>query len=129
AFRAAGIVDPVWALAAAEPGATATTAEVQCPPIMNVLLRPLGIDLLGYLPCSFRCPASQELAAARLALGRAADLTEALDWLMSMLAWPVEWSALHGIAELKTGVVKIATNTDYTAAQRTIRYHGLAPAP
>ena len=29
-----------------------------------------------------------------------------------MLSWPVEWTALHGIAKLKTPVLKLATATE-----------------
>jgi hypothetical protein len=41
-----------------------------------------------------------------------------------MLRWPVEWSALHGIAEIKTPVVKISTRTDATPQKYTVRYLG-----
>jgi hypothetical protein len=61
-------------------------------------------------------------------LGREAGMTEELDWLTKMLDWPAEWSALHGIAELKTGIFKLAYQTDFTHQKRTIRYHGVALA-
>ena len=51
-------------------------------------------------------------------------MIQAIDWLEEMLDWPAEWSALHGIAELKTGIVKIAYNTDFTPEKVTVRYHG-----
>ena len=127
-FRAAGYGDPVWHIAAREQ-ATDAAIDVRCPPGVNFLLRPLGIDPLSYLPCAFTCAASQALSSARLALGRDAGLGEAVDWLEAMLAWPAEWSALHGIAELKTGIVKFAYNTDYTLDKLTVRYHGQRLAP
>jgi hypothetical protein len=91
-------------------------------------LRPLGIDLLGYLPCSFDCEESQRLGSARLVLGRETGMVEAIAWLEAMLDWPAEWSALHGIAELKTAILKTAYNTDFTARKVTVRYHGRALA-
>ena len=52
-----------------------------------------------------------------------AGFGEEMDWLLEVLSWPVEWSALHGIAEIKTPVLKVSTRTDATA--RTL--HGAAP--
>ena len=123
-LQQAGFNDPVWPLAAAGAQTSEHEADVCCPPAMNFLLRPLGIDPLGYLPCAFSCEESQRLGSARLALGREAGMVQAIDWLEEMLDWPAEWSALHGIAELKTGIVKIAYNTDFTPEKVTVRYHG-----
>ena len=33
--------------------------------------------------------------------------SEVVSWLMEMLSWNVQWSALHGIAEIKTPVFPI----------------------
>jgi uncharacterized protein len=122
--RGAGISDPVWNAA----HATSNVANVASSPATNFLYRILGFDLLGYAPCSFDCEASRARGEALLALAHDADL-EAIDWLEAVLGWPAEWSALHGIAELKTGVVKVAYPTDYTAAKRTVRYRGIALPP
>jgi hypothetical protein len=43
---------------------------------------------------------------------------------MELLDWPVEWSALHGIAEIRTPVVKIATRTDPTPERYVVRWMG-----
>jgi uncharacterized protein len=123
-WRQAGFIDPVWPLAAAQAQTAEHEADVRGSPAMNFLLRPLGIDPLGYLPCAFSCEESQRLGSARIALGREAGMIQAIDWLEEMLDWPAEWSALHGIAELKTGIVKIAYNTDFTPEKVTVRYHG-----
>jgi hypothetical protein len=40
------------------------------------------------------------------------------------MQWPVEWSALHGIAEIKTPIVKLSTRTDATPEKLILRYHG-----
>jgi hypothetical protein len=41
-----------------------------------------------------------------------------------VLSWPVEWSGLHGIAEIKTPVLKISARTDATAEKYTVRWSG-----
>lgn len=127
-FREAGYIDPVWPLASAHSRTAETETDVRCQPTLNILLRPLGFDLLGYLPCSFDCEESQRLGSARLVLGRETGMAEAIAWLEAMLDWPAEWSALHGIAELKTAIFKTAYNTDFTAEKVTVRYHGRALA-
>jgi hypothetical protein len=38
-----------------------------------------------------------------------------MEWLGELLQWPMEWSALHGIAEIKTPVLKCSASTDATA--------------
>lgn len=128
AFREAELIDPVWSLTTARSRTSETEADVRCPPSMNILLRPLGIDLLGYVPCSFECEESLRRGAARLSLAREAGTAEAFAWLEEVLGWPIEWSALHGIAELKTAILKSAYNTDFTPQRLILRYHGRALA-
>jgi uncharacterized protein len=120
----AGDHDPTWSQMLASQTTDEQEIDVHCPPIMNILLRPLLIDLFGYVPCTVHCEESLQRGTALLALGREAGLTEAVNWLEEMLSWPAEWSALHGIAELKTGILKVSYNTDFTPTKRTIRYHG-----
>ena len=48
---------------------------------------------------------------------------EELGWFRSLTRWPVAWSALHGIAEVRTPVLKLATNTDPTAERLDVRLH------
>jgi uncharacterized protein len=100
-------------------------------PALNTLLRPLGIDLLGYEPCSLTCEASRRRAERLLAFARTsgiAGMEKGIEWLDPVLAWPVEWSALHGIAEIKTAVLKADYATAYTPSKVTVRFHGSAPA-
>jgi hypothetical protein len=58
------------------------------------------------------------------ALGAELGHGEELVWLDQMLRWPLEWSGLHGIAEIKTPVVKIVTRTDATADKHVVRCLG-----
>jgi len=43
---------------------------------------------------------------------------------MTALSWSAEWSGLHGIAEIKTPVLKVITNTDATARKGILRWNG-----
>jgi hypothetical protein len=120
----AGYHDAIWSLMLADQPPGEQEVDIHCSPLMNILLMPLGISLLSYLPCDLHCQESLHLASSLLALGREAGLTETMDWLEEILSWSSEWSALHSIAELKTGILKVAYNTDFTPNKRTIRYHG-----
>ena len=120
--RNAGTLDPVWSATKA----SSNIAEVvAASPATNILLRSIGIDLLGYAPCAFDCEESGARGEALLESARTEQI-EAAEWLEDILGWPVEWSALHGIAEVKTAIVKIAYATDYTPSKVTVRRHGVA---
>jgi SAM-dependent methyltransferase len=47
-----------------------------------------------------------------------------MDWLEEILSWPASWSALHGIAEIKTPVLKTSTRTDATGHEFVVRRPG-----
>ena len=102
--------------------------DLCCNPFLNPLLRPIGLALTEQLPCSFDCEASKHVAIRKLELARSYGLGTEMDWLEAMLGWPAEWSALHGIAEVKTGILKIAHRIAYTPFKRVVRYLGRAPA-
>jgi uncharacterized protein len=99
------------------------SVEIDGSPATNFLLRPIGIDLLGYVPCSFGCEPSRARGEELLRCAREAGF-ESVEWLEDMLSWPLEWSALHGIAEVKMPVLKFIYDTDYTGTKRTVRYRG-----
>jgi 2-polyprenyl-3-methyl-5-hydroxy-6-metoxy-1,4-benzoquinol methylase len=119
-------VDTTW------PMATNTTdarregraCEVVGSSLANVLLRWLGVRAVPHLPCSFDCDGSRQLGEAFVATARAHGYGPEADDLLHMLEWPVEWSALHGIAEIKTPVVKISATTDATGAKYVVRRVG-----
>jgi hypothetical protein len=90
----------------------------------NILLRWLGPRPVFHLPCRFDCDATRDRAGALAALCRETGRVEELRWLDQMLRWPVEWSALHGIAEIKTPVVKVVARTDATPGKYVVRYLG-----
>jgi len=90
----------------------------------NILLRWAGVRAVPYLPCSFNCQFTKMFSD-----GFNDKTREEFKWIMEMLSWPVEWSALHGIARIKTPLFEISTRTDHTNEKYTVRREGsLYPA-
>lgn len=91
----------------------------------RVLLRAaLGLPTVGYVPCSLLCPHAREherLVAAALDDETAGGAIAQLD---RIAAWPVLWSGLHGIAEIKTPVLKLIQPTDPTVENLRVRLDG-----
>jgi hypothetical protein len=120
--------DPTWPMALNTLGVEDSSAicEIAGPPHTNMLWRSLGVRAVNHFPCSFGCKATIELAEEFLNAGRNGGYSTRIDWLLEILSWPVEWSALHGIAEIKTPVLKIATSTDATYEKYIVRRQGTA---
>ena len=121
-----GMIDPTWPMAAASPGdePQARTIEIDGPPQANILWRWMGVRAVPHLPCRSDCEATIELADQMLAVGRDGGFEEEVDWLLEILSWPLEWSALHGIAVIKTPVLKVTTMTDATPSSYVVRREG-----
>ncbi len=90
----------------------------------NILLRWLGVRAVAHLPCSFHCEATRQSAAMFAQVAQDKHFDKQWAHIREMLAWPVEWSALHGIAEIKTPVLKISSRTDMTEDKYTVRRLG-----
>lgn len=90
----------------------------------NILWRWLGLRFVPHLPCSFSCGDSIEFAERMERVGKDLDYADEMDWLAEILTWPVHWTALHGIAEAKTPILKFITRTDATASRFGVRYCG-----
>jgi uncharacterized protein len=95
-------------------------------PETNILWRWMGIRAIPHLPCSFTCEHSTEFSRALTALGRRLGYREEIEWLLQFLNWPVEWTALHGVCEIRSPVFRMSTCTDATASKFTVRLHGAA---
>lgn len=121
-----GMVDTTWpmAVATAEAPERVTSVEVAGPPHANILWRWMGLRAVPHLPCRFDCPSTVEVGERLVAVGRRAGFDQEMDWLIEILSWSVEWSALHGIAEVKTPVLKVSTRTDATARRYVVRRRG-----
>jgi hypothetical protein len=121
-----GMVDTTWPMAVAT-GALpdrVRSIEVTGPPEANILWRWMGVRAVPHLPCRFDCKHTVELGQKLIEIGRKAGYKNEMDWLLEILSWPVEWSALHGIAEIKTPVLKVSTQTDATAQKYVVRRKG-----
>lgn len=112
-------VDTTWAMAASN---GSRIVERTCSkPEQNILLRWLGIRAVPHLPCSFDCSETYAFSQSLLACGIGAGYIQEVDWMRQILSWPVEWTALHGIAEIRTPVVKVSARTDMTRGKYTVR--------
>ncbi len=121
------LLDNTWAMSVGSKSKTIrSTHEIDILTISECAthLRWLGARAVFHLPCSYDCDASKKLARRHLLLAREVGFAEEAAWLSEMLCWPVEWSALHGIAEIRTPVVKIVTHTDATPMKYLMRYVG-----
>lgn len=102
------------------------TADAIGPPEANILLRWLGVRLVPHLPCSFHCQETVKFAQSFEVSWHEMEFSQELAWAKEMLSWPVEWSGLHGIAEIRTPILTISARTDYTAKKAVVRRPGSA---
>lgn len=121
-----GHVDTTWPMAEGTSNGVrqGNVIRVGGPPETNILLRWLGVRLVTHLPCSFDCEHTVAMARSFAEVGRKRHFGEWVDWIYEMLEWPVEWSALHGIAEIRTPVVTISSRTDATAGKIVVQRDG-----
>ena len=128
-----GLRDPIWPMALATVDATTsetgpTSLRVPCAPHSNFLLASIGLAPAPFQPTSFDCPHAAAHFAALVTFGSARGFADEMGWLREILSWPMQWSALHGIAETRTPVLKISSDTDATADKLTLNYLGTAEA-
>ena len=121
-----GLIDTTWPMAlGTAPVANGTySIEVSGAPEANILWRWMGLRAVPHLPCSFNCQPTIDLGQQFIQLGREAGYEQEMDWLLEILSWPAQWSALHGIAERKTPVIKVSARTDATAQEYIVRRLG-----
>lgn len=119
------MIDTTWPMARTSSFATNNEVIVSAEPETNVLLRWLGVRMVPHLPCSFDCRKSIRLARrlAQVAIQEGQGAGVAGAW--EMLSWPMEWSSLHGIAEVRTPVFKIAFDTDPTGRLHRVQLRGI----
>jgi hypothetical protein len=90
----------------------------------NILLRWMGIRAVSHLPCSQHCPQTVEQAEINLQLMDDLGFSQQATDIENLLNLPIEWSAKHGIAEIKTPLFKISTRTDATAELYVVQVPG-----
>ena len=122
----ASMVDTTWPMAVrtAAPKNGETVLEVSGPPEANILWRWMAVRAVPHLPCSFDCEATVEFARKLMAVGRDIGYSKEIDDAMEILSWPAEWNAMHGIAEIRTPILKASTRTDATSKKYVVRRPG-----
>jgi hypothetical protein len=95
----------------------------------NILWRWAGVCAVPHLPCSFDCAESAAFGRQILDLGRLSDLRREVDAIEEILAWPAEWSTVHGIEEIRTPIGTMTTPADRTDEKRVVRRLGIEPRP
>jgi hypothetical protein len=120
--------DPVWLAALRTSPAEEDGHAVTIPgeSTLDLLCHALGMWRTFHIPCRFDCGPSMELAVRIRDLGERLGYREEMQWLDDIFSWPVEWSALHGIAETKTPVLRVSTRAVATASRYAIRFLGTA---
>lgn len=106
--------DRTWPSAIRTAGPQSASLTFPVVPQTSTFLAPLGLRAVQHQPCRASCPGSRRDGDAFLAaLGTCHP--GASRQLAEMLSWPLEWSARHGIAEVRTPVLKLAHRTDATS--------------
>ncbi len=116
-------VDTTWPMAIGSNGSIGDSGVISVHGFdsCNILWRWLGVRTVPHLPCSFNCKGTVSFAQS---LWINYSNTEEFRWLNEILSWPVEWSALHGIARIKTPICEISTRTDSTGDKYTVQREG-----
>lgn len=116
-------IDTTWhmALRTASSIRTIDCIEVTGPPEVNILWRWVGLRMIPHLPCSFDCSFSIQFGIQLMEMGKELGFESDLSCLSEILSWPIEWSALHGIAEIKTPLLKVSTQTDASTKKYIVR--------
>jgi hypothetical protein len=125
-------MDPIWWVVSEQTPADfdLTLAELRIyKPLTNIFLRRMGVTAIFHVPCSFQCGASEALAQQILQSVTNANSETEIKSLREMLHWPMEWSGLHGIAEIRTPIFRVSTRTDATANKVTFRLWGTLYPP
>jgi hypothetical protein len=120
-----GHVDTTWAMAMQTGNKLVNDRiiAIDGPSHANILWRWVGVRAVPHLPCSFDCKNTITFAKAFWECANASQSQE-YEWLNEILSWPVEWSALHGIAEIKTPILKIIARSDANPYKYTVKKIG-----
>lgn len=120
-------IDTTWPMAAAsvlQKNEIKNTIAFKVEPENNMLLRWIGLRPVFHLPCCLKCEETRMVASQIRALAHEMGDGELMDSLYAILRWPIQWSALHGIAEIETPVMRISTRTDATPTTYCLQIEG-----
>ena len=88
--------------------------------LCNQLWSVIGIRQVPHEVCSINCKRSYSQAET---FRKMMD-SQIAEWSEQLFSWPVEWSALHGIGELRSPILKLAFPTVATLRKKTIWWRG-----
>lgn len=125
-WKQENFIDTAWPMAINSPTKTFEEEyEIHVKDVeSNPLFRWMGVRDVFHLPCNFHCKASIEIADNIKKIGHKHGYSEEISWQEEALSWPMEWSALHGILQLKTPIMRVSTITDATPYKYTIKIYG-----
>jgi hypothetical protein len=89
--------------------------------ILNPYWASFGISSIPYLPNRLDCSESFDIALKIKEIAKNNLSKGIFDAWYEILSWPIEWSALHGIAEIKTPLFKMIYNTDATGTKYSMQ--------
>ena len=121
-FVQEGLTDCIWPMgsSASESPSDAQTIYVNSIPELNPFWIAVGIRLVPHYACRFDCPKAASFAREFIAVGNEAGYGTFMETALEVLQWPVEWSCLHGIVEIRTPILKISQQSDFTRSKLTI---------
>ena len=98
--------------------------EVAAGAVMDALWSWLNVERVTCAACEPECDNAAAATARWEGYAGECGYSQEMGWLREVLGWPLEWTALHGIAELKTPVMKGTWTTDTRHTKATLRYRG-----
>lgn len=91
---------------------------------LNFFYRYMGARLVSHMPCTFSCEHTLELAHKNFELFKDMGFIDEAKWIEEIFNWPVRWSSLHGIAEIRCPVFKLSHKTDFLAEEFVVDKQG-----
>lgn len=112
------------AIATSESVLQENTITIDTPSVVTSFWQQLLVNPISYTTCSLNCTESLQLQNRQIEYMNIYGFLEEAAWLAEIYTWPIEWSAAHGICELRTPIIKIAYDTDATAETHRIQING-----
>lgn len=93
----------------------------------STMLRWMGVRLVPHLPCAFNCAASIRFGQDLARVAREHGYVEEMQFVETVLGWPMHWNRMFGIAEILTPALRITTRSDWTPKKQEFTLPGLSP--
>lgn len=117
-------LDPLWQISGGDSQENPLSRQIPAGGLAYPFWRWLQLEPIRLLPCSFTCAPLQALHTDWLSAAAAYGYREEIAWLNEIYSWPVEWTSLHGIAELRTPLVKLCGTGDAWDEKHTLQLFG-----